>query len=66
MNNIKCGVWYEANVNIIFKNNSGPKGFEFELLGGCGEVIKSLAKTHQINGNIYPGRNRLFIIMCYV
>ena len=29
------------NIVIDF-NKSGPNGFEFELLGGCGEVGKSL------------------------
>ena len=27
---------------------SGPNEFEFELLGGCGKLGKSLAKAYQI------------------
>jgi len=38
----------------------GANGFEFELLGGCGELGKSLAKAHQITRNIYPAYNVYF------
>jgi hypothetical protein len=32
---------------------SGTNGFEFELLGGCGEYGKSLANAQLITRNIY-------------
>ena len=51
---------------MYFKLFSGPNGFEFELLGGCGEFGKSLAKSQKITYKIYTGKYRLFIKMCYV
>jgi hypothetical protein len=34
----------------------GANEIEFELLGGYGEVGKSLIKVHRILRNIYPGK----------
>ena len=40
---------------------SSPKWIEFELLGGCRELGKSLVKVHQITRDIYLGKYHLFI-----